>query len=270
MPGKDRQRALARAKLERQMARRAAAARRRRQLQAGVGAAVAVIVVIAGVWFLAAQLRDGKPTNATAAAGASASPTPAADCAYVKTPQKASRDVGVPSVTDVPRSGTQVATVTTNQGEIQFTIPTSKAPCTAHSFTYLAGEKFYDNTSCHRLLSSGSYALQCGDPTGTGSGGPGYQFQSENLPAGTPACPAGTVAMANSNSPDSNGSQFFFVYKETAFPPNYTVLGTVTKGLDVLTKVGAAGDDGAFAPAPGGGHPKLPVKILKVTVTPPA
>jgi peptidyl-prolyl cis-trans isomerase B (cyclophilin B) len=270
VPGKDRQRALARAKLERQMARRAAAARRRRQLQAGVGAAVAVVVVIAGVWFLTAQLRDDKPKSTTAAPAASASPAAAGACLYAKTPQPASRDVGVPSVTDVARAGTQVATVTTNQGEIQFEIPTAKAPCTAHSFTYLAGKKFYDNTSCHRLLSSGSFALQCGDPTGSGSGGPGYQFQSENLPTGTPAYPAGTVAMANSGSPDSNGSQFFFVYKETGFQPDYTVFGKVTKGLDVLTKIGAAGDDGAFASGAGGGHPKLPVKILKVTVTPAA
>jgi peptidyl-prolyl cis-trans isomerase B (cyclophilin B) len=266
VPGKDRQRALARAKLERQMARRAEAARRRRQLQAGLGAALAVVLVLAGVVFLVTQLRDETPKSTAAAAASPAAGT----CVYAKSQQAASRDVGVPSPDDVPRAGTQLATVTTNQGEIQFMIPTAKAPCTAHSFTHLASKKFYDNTTCHRLLSSGSFALQCGDPTGSGSGGPGYQFLSENLPTGTPAYPAGTVAMANSGSPDSNGSQFFFVYKETGFQPDYTVFGKVTKGLDILAKIGAAGNDGAFDPSPGGGHPKLPVKILKVTVTPAA
>jgi peptidyl-prolyl cis-trans isomerase B (cyclophilin B) len=268
VPGKDRQRALARAKLERQMARRAAAARRRRQVQAGLGAAVAVIVVLAGVFFLVTQLRDSTGKTQNTAAGATKAAAGA--CAYPKSPEPASRDVGVPTVDDVPHSGTQLATVTTDQGTIEFTIPTAQAPCTAHSFTHLADEKFYDDTSCHRLLSSGSYALQCGDPTGSGSGGPGYQFESENLPTGTPAYPSGTVAMANTGSSGSNGSQFFFVYKETAFPPDYTVFGKITKGLDVLAKVAAAGDDGAFADGAGGGHPKLPVKILKVTVTPPA
>jgi peptidyl-prolyl cis-trans isomerase B (cyclophilin B) len=267
VPGKDRQRAIARAKLERQMGRRAAAARRRRQVQAGIGAATAVAVVLAGVFFLVTQLKDDTAGPKNAAAGTEPA---AGDCAYPKSGQKASRDVGVPTVDDVPHTGTQLATVTTNRGSIQFTIPTAQAPCTAHSFTHLAEKKFYDDTPCHRLLSSGSFALQCGDPTGSGSGGPGYQFESENLPTGTPGYPSGTVAMANSGSSDSNGSQFFFVYKETAFPPNYTVFGKVTKGLDVLAEVAAAGDDGAFADGAGGGHPKLPVKILKVTVTQPA
>jgi peptidyl-prolyl cis-trans isomerase B (cyclophilin B) len=183
----------------------------------------------------------------------------------VKTPQKASRDVGVPSVTDVPRSGTQTVTMKTNVGTITVDLDLANAPCTAHSFAHLAAKKYFDGTYCHRLLdSNGAFVLQCGDPAATGSGGPGYQFANENLPTGKqPPYPAGTVAMANAG-PDTNGSQFFIVYKDsTAFQPNYTVFGKVTSGLDVVAKAAAKGVQ------PGTDKPNEKVTFSSVTVAAP-
>ena len=110
-----------------------------------------------------------------------------------------------------------------------------------NSFKHLAEAKYFDGTSCHRLTTDNIFVLQCGDPTGTGSGGPGYQFGDENLPTeGADNYPAGTVAMANAG-PGTNGSQFFLVYKDTQLPPSYTIFGTITKGLDVVQKVADAG-----------------------------
>jgi peptidyl-prolyl cis-trans isomerase B (cyclophilin B) len=117
------------------------------------------------------------------------------------------------------------------------------------------------------MTNSGLFVLQCGDPSGTGSGGPGYQFGVENLPTGAKnPYPAGVLAMANSGSPDSNGSQFFIVYKDSQLGPDYTIFGKITKGLDVVSKIAAAGHDGSFDSGPGGGKPKKPVKLEKVTV----
>ncbi len=119
----------------------------------------------------------------------------------------------------------------------------SKATCTVNSFVYLAGKKYFNNTHCHRLTTvSPLYVLQCGDPTGTGSGGPGYKFNDENL-AGAKYT-QGTVAMANSG-PDTNGSQFFLVYKNSTLAANYTPFGTVVKGLGIIQNVAKAGSDNA-------------------------
>ncbi len=151
-------------------------------------------------------------------------------CDYPATTQPAAKNVGSPptEVTDLRSYG---ATLDTNQGAIVFDALTDRAPCTTNSFAYLAGKKYFDGTTCHRLTTKGSYVLQCGDPSGTGSGGPGYRFRDENL-AGA-GYPAGTVAMANSG-PDSNGSQFFLVYKDSPLPPSFTPFGRITAGMDVL------------------------------------
>jgi peptidyl-prolyl cis-trans isomerase B (cyclophilin B) len=280
VPSKDRQRVLARAKLERQMARRAAAARRRRQVQAAIGAVVALVAVVGGTAFLVTKFggdEDNKPDTAAPATSASAEPTPSASaslapgtCKYTKSQGGQVKDVGTPPTANVPHAGTRLATVKTSQGEIEVTLDVAKAPCTANSFAFLASKKYFDGTSCHRMTNSGLFVLQCGDPSGTGSGGPGYQFGVENLPTGKEnPYPAGVLAMANSGSPDSNGSQFFIVYKDSQLGPDYTIFGTITKGLDVVNKVGAAGHDGSFDPSPGGGKPKLPVKLEQVTVAGP-
>ncbi|MEY9908374.1 cyclophilin family peptidyl-prolyl cis-trans isomerase [Catenulispora sp. MAP12-49] len=153
-------------------------------------------------------------------------------------------------------------TLHTNRGDIVIALNAAKAPHTVNSFNFLAGQKFFDGSRCHRLTTQGIYVLQCGDPTGTGTGGPGYQFQDENLAGAT--YPAGTVAMANAG-PGTNGSQFFLVYKDTALPPSYTPFGTISSGLDVLTKIAAGGDDESNGA--GDGHPKIDVVLTTVTVT---
>jgi peptidyl-prolyl cis-trans isomerase B (cyclophilin B) len=138
----------------------------------------------------------------------------------------------------------------TSQGVITVRMLTTAAPCTTYSFRFLASRGYYNRTHCHRLTVQGIYVLQCGDPTGTGSGGPGYAFNDENLTGAT--YPAGTVAMANAG-PNTNGSQFFFVWKNTQLAPDYTPFGTVIGGMRVLRKIAAAGDDQQNGP--GDGYP---------------
>ncbi|MFI7002098.1 peptidylprolyl isomerase [Nocardia sp. NPDC050175] len=113
-----------------------------------------------------------------------------------------------------------------------------KAPQTVNSFAFLSNEQYFNHTRCHRITTNGIFVLQCGDPTATGTGGPGYQIADENLAGAT--YPAGTVAMANAG-PNTNGSQFFLVYKDSPLPPSYTPFGRITGGLDVLQSVAAAG-----------------------------
>jgi peptidyl-prolyl cis-trans isomerase B (cyclophilin B) len=161
-------------------------------------------------------------------------------------------------------------TLDTSQGQIVVKMDAAKAPHTVNSFDFLAAHKFFDGSYCHRLSTGpGLQMLQCGDPTAgatpketDGTGGPGYTFQDENLKGAT--YPAGTVAMANAGA-NTNGSQFFVVYGDSQLPPAYTPFGTITSGLDVLTKVAAAGitDPGQD----GTGRPKLPVELRSVTVT---
>jgi peptidyl-prolyl cis-trans isomerase B (cyclophilin B) len=151
----------------------------------------------------------------------------------------------------------------TTQGVITVKMLTSQAPCTTFSFRFLASKGYFNGTHCHRLTTQGIYVLQCGDPTGTGSGGPGYEFNDENLAGAT--YPAGTVAMANAG-PNTNGSQFFFTWKNTTLPPDYTPFGTVTSGLNVLQKIAAAGDDQQNGP--GDGYPNRFTQFLDVLVIP--
>jgi peptidyl-prolyl cis-trans isomerase B (cyclophilin B) len=162
-----------------------------------------------------------------------------------------------PKVTIKPTIYT--AKITTNCGTITVAMNGKAAPHTVNSFVFLASKHYFDNTKCHRLTTSGIYVLQCGDPTGTGTGGPGYQFRDENLSGAT--YPAGTVAMANAG-PGTNGSQFFFVYADTSLPPNYTPFGKVTAGLDVLKAIAAKGSN-----PPGDGVPNQPVFITSFTTT---
>ena len=151
----------------------------------------------------------------------------------------------------------------TTQGVITVRMLTSKAPCTTFSFRFLASRGYFNQTHCHRLTVQGIFVLQCGDPTGTGSGGPGYSFNDENLAGAT--YPAGTVAMANAG-PNTNGSQFFFVWKNTTLPPLYTPFGTVIGGLNVLQKIAAAGDDSQNGP--GDGYPNRYTQFEFVQVIP--
>jgi peptidyl-prolyl cis-trans isomerase B (cyclophilin B) len=152
------------------------------------------------------------------------------------------------------------ARVVTNCGTIMVSLDGKHAPHTVNSFAFLAKQGYFTDTPCHRLTTSGIYVLQCGDPTGTGTGGPGYTIPDENLAHAT--YPAGTVAMANTGQPHTGGSQFFFVYANTNLPPQYTPFGRITAGLDVLKKVAAAGST-----PPGDGKPNQPVVIESFGVT---
>jgi len=290
-PTKDRQRAAARARLEREMAERAAAATRRRRRGAVIGAVAAVVVVLALVIWLVATA-GGKKKNAPAAAPSAATsalpthctwkpnPNPSASPAASQAPNPNLKDVGTPPASGEPRSGVRDMTIKTNLGDIVIRMDLAKAPCTAASMTYLAEKHFYDKTSCHRLVNQSGqdqqtgeiqemHVLQCGDPSGTGQGGPKYEFDNEYVPTDLrPAYPEGTVAMANSG-PNTNGSQFFIVFGDTLLPADYTLFGTVVSGLDVAKQVGTAGDDGAFAQQAGGGHPKKKITFNTVTVGPP-
>ena len=137
------------------------------------------------------------------------------------------------------------------------------APQTVASFRFLSQDGYYDDSPCHRLTTAGIFVLQCGDPTGTGSGGPGYSFGVENAPADG-VYPPGTLAMARGQDPNTNGGQFFFVYDKTSLPdPNgYTIFGTVTEGLDIVERIAQQGVDGGA----GDGAPAQPISILDVSV----
>ncbi|MDQ1706152.1 MAG: peptidyl-prolyl cis-trans isomerase [Frankiaceae bacterium] len=157
---------------------------------------------------------------------------------------------------------TYTATIVTNCGTIVVALDGKQAPHTVNSFAFLAGHHFFDHSPCHRLTTSGIFVLQCGDPTGTGRGGPGYTIPDENLKGA--AYPAGTVAMANTGQPHSGGSQFFIVYADTALPPAYTPFGRVVEGLDLVRAVAAKGADNSNGP--GDGAPVQPVVIESFTV----
>jgi|SRR5450432_334516 len=195
----------------------------------------------------------------TACASHPVSPAGPTSCSYPSSNEPAARSVGTPAKR-APNTGTYTATLVTNRGAIVIKLDAAKAPCTVNSFVYLASKKYFDATPCHRLTTAGIFVLQCGDPTGSGSGGPGYQFAAENL-AGA-VYPAGTVAMANAG-PGTNGSQFFLVYKNTTLAPNYTPFGTITSGLDVVKRVAAAGSDESNGA--GDGKPNLAVAITSAT-----
>jgi peptidyl-prolyl cis-trans isomerase B (cyclophilin B) len=178
--------------------------------------------------------------------------------ALQKTHQKFAR---APKLT-VSRT-TYTARIVTNCGTIVVALDGKRAPATVNSFAFLSAKGYFTNTPCHRLTTSGIFVLQCGDPTGTGTGGPGYTLPDENLKGAT--YPAGTLAMANTGQPHTGGSQFFFVYANTSLPPQYTPFGRVRTGLDVLTRIAKAGTDNANGQ--GDGHPSQPVVIESFTVS---
>ena len=187
-----------------------------------------------------------------------------ANCQYPATTEPASRPVKPPQNGRIATDPAVVrASITTSQGSVGLELSNGRTPCTVNNFTSLAKQGFFDNTSCHRLTTSDALGmLQCGDPSGTGAGGPGYQFPNEyptnqyrlaDPAMKTPVSyPRGTLAMANSG-PGTNGSQFFLVFKDSQLPPTYTVFGTVDgAGLTTLDKIAAAG-------VAGGSHDGKPV-----------
>lgn len=175
---------------------------------------------------------------------------------------EAARDVELPP-DEATVSGEVSVTIETTAGDLDATLDADATPCTVNSFVSLAEQGFYDDTPCPRISDQGLFILQCGDPTGTTGGGPGYSFPDELT--GEETYPAGTLAMANAG-PNTNGSQFFIVYEDSQLAPDYTVFGTIDQaGIDVVSEIAAAGNDGSN-PA-GGGAPNTPVDITKVTVS---
>lgn len=272
----------AKRKLERQLARRAERARRRRIV--GVGVTVGAVVLVTGlIVVLATRGGDSAADETDLASDPSASaedvhiptervepatrpePLPkSVSCEYPESGE-AAKEVSVPDGEDVPAEGTVKVTLHSNVGDIGLELDRALAPCTVNSFVHLAEEGFYTDTSCHRIGTRGLQMLQCGDPTGEGNGGPGYTLPDETFEGLTYG--RGILAMANTGSPDTGGSQFFMVYGEAPLPPDYTVFGTIDdEGLEVIDGIARAGHDGRFEPSPGGGKPNTEVTFTDVTV----
>jgi peptidyl-prolyl cis-trans isomerase B (cyclophilin B) len=269
---KERQRKLARERMLRQQQRRSRRAHQARRIT--IVAVICVVVVGLGVggFFAfagsggsnAAAVSSTSPATPSASGSASASAStqaePATTCSYPAS-GTAARNVGLPPAKPDYKAG-YLATIHTNRGDVVIALLNSKATCTVNSFVYLAAKKYFNNTDCQRLTTVDPlFVLQCGDPTGTGTGGPGYKFNNENL-AGAKYT-RGTIAMANSG-PNTNGSQFFIVYKNSTLAPSYTPFGEVVKGLGIIQNVATAGSDNANGS--GDGHPKEKVVIESVTI----
>ena len=276
---RERQRRRARERYERQQEQRLL---RRRKIRQRFGIGLVVVLILGLAVGLAVAFAGGPASKPTAKSSATASPSasnsaaavaePAHHCTYTVTDQTSKPSLP-PATPDYKAA--YKATMNTSVGKIQINLLNSKATCAVNSFAHLAAVNFWNSTQCHRLSTDGGlYMLQCGDPTASGtktlscstptlgSGGPGYRFADENLTGAT--YKAGTVAMANSG-PNTNGSQFFLVYKNTSLPANYTPFGTITSGLDILQNVAKAGTSCTFQQA-GGGVPKEKVIIHSVTI----
>ena len=291
MPTNEQRREAAKRKLVRQLARRAERAKaRRRYAVAGSTAAVVVLVVGIGVLIVTLGGRDqtvspaAEPSTPAASATTSAAaaphppselpasparpqPLPASvDCQYPATEQTPGKPVTPPSGGPTSTKGTVQVTMQTSAGPIGLTLDRALAPCTVNSFVSLARQGFYSDSPCHRLVTNpGLQVLQCGDPTGSGSGGPGYTVPDEVFPELTYA--RGYVAMANTGQPNSGGSQFFLIYGDSQLPPDYTVFATIApEGLKALDQIAKAGSDGSLEPSPGGGKPNQPVTITSVDI----
>lgn len=268
MPTSKQRREAERRRLQRQMQRRVQRDVRRRRLLAAVSVlgvlavvAIVVVVVIMGSSDKSTAGSGAKSSSSPASSPAPSSPSAAA-AAYPCTWTKggtAARKVTVPPTATPPRTGTVDVSVQTNRGAMTFALNRAEAPCATESFVSLAAQHYFDKTSCHRLTGGTLSVLQCGDPSGSGRGGPGYSFKDELT--GHEKYTRGVLAMANAGA-NTNGSQFFIVYKNSQLGPNYTVFGTVSKGLGVVDKVAAKGSTPA-----GDGKPKLPISLTKVLVS---
>ena len=284
MSKKTHQQQLAQRKAKRQAERDAERRRQRRNLAITVTAVAAVVAVVIGVFVVVGVGGDDTPAAAPSDLPSSAGPDnkpksiptalaaplkrptalPAeASCTYKKSTEPASKPVKAPADGKTKASGTSKVSLNTSIGDLQLTLDSALAPCTVKNFLSLVGQKFYDNTKCHRMtVGEGLQVLQCGDPTGTGGGGPGYSFADEVYP--TLKYGRGVLAMANSG-PNTNGSQFFIVYGDASgLGPQYTAFGTIDEsGLKLIDKVAEAGVTPQNGPTDG--PPITPVDIKTAT-----
>jgi peptidyl-prolyl cis-trans isomerase B (cyclophilin B) len=267
-----RRRQLAREKFLRQQQRRTEARRKARTRNAVIASVLGVVLVGSVALYTTDAFKgDDDKTNASAEVTPSASASKVSDpcgkpAAGAVKSEKWSKE---PAMT-IDKSAKYTMKLETTCGDIDIALKTSAAPHTVNSFNFLAGKGYFDHTKCHRLTDTGIYVLQCGDPTGTGTGGPGYTIPDENLKDSSlkgDVYPAGTVAMANTGQPHTGGSQFFLVYQDSQLPPNYTPFGTVSEaGMKVLKKIASAGAQAAD-PTTGNTAPNATVVIDKATVT---
>jgi peptidyl-prolyl cis-trans isomerase B (cyclophilin B) len=262
------------------LAQRGMAARRNKQV---LGIVLAMAVVIGGLAALSLVLNaknktasNGQASAQATAASALAHRAPQATGQATSTSQSVARCAAPPQVPTDKRTRTLpdkstavgktfIATVTTNCGVITMELYGTKAPQTVASFLSLAKSGYWADSPCHRLTTEGIFVLQCGDPTGTGTGSPGYGYGVENAPANS-AYPPGTLAMARSSDPNTNGGQFFIVYKQTVLqdPIGYSIFGRITSGMDIVNRIAAAGASPADANQ--NTAPVQPISILTVDV----
>lgn len=235
-------------------------ARKDRQRRIGVTVAIAAILALVAGGALVAGLASSDPGPDTAQPGTE----PAAGaCPPGSTQARDGGDLPAPSAAEDRTWQASVDLCVDGVTEtVALELDGGAAPQAVASFVSLAEQGYFDGTTCHRLTTQGIHVLQCGDPTATGTGGPGYAYGPvENAPADD-VYPAGTLAMARrGGDAESMGSQFFLVYEDSTIPSDaaggYTVFGTVTSGLDTVQAVADAGTaDGA-----GDGSPVSPVII---------
>ncbi|WNZ13006.1 peptidylprolyl isomerase [Streptomyces sp. 11x1] len=272
-----RRRQLAREKFLRQQQRRTSARRRARVRNAAIASVLGVILVGSVALYTTDVLKgDDKKDNVSADASASPSPSKAPDPCEKPAEGKVKELTfkKEPALT-IDKTAKYTMDLQTTCGAIPITMDAAKAPRTVNSFDFLVNKGYLDHTKCHRLTTEGIYVLQCGDPQGTGMGGPGYTIPDENLKDSRlkgDVYPAGTVAMANQfnaqtgEGKNSGGSQFFLVTQDSPLPANYTPFGTVSKdGMKVLKKIADAGAQPAD-PQTGNTAPNATVVINKATV----
>ncbi|MFJ7149843.1 peptidylprolyl isomerase [Streptomyces sp. NPDC100445] len=267
-----RRRQLAREKFLRQQQRRTQARRKARLRNSVIASVLGVVVIGSVALYTTGVLKDdGKKTNASAATTPSAPPTSKAPDPCAKPAAGSVKKLSwkkEPAMT-IDTSAKYSMKLATTCGDIDIALKTAAAPHTVNSFAFLAGKGYFDHTRCHRLTANQIYVLQCGDPQGTGMGGPGYTVPDENLKDKVlkgNTYPAGTVAMANTGKPHTGGSQFFLVYKDSPLPPSYTPFGTITaSGMKVLHKIAAAGAQPAD-PSTQNTAPNATVVIDRATV----
>ncbi|ATL26313.1 peptidylprolyl isomerase [Streptomyces formicae] len=266
-----RRKQLAREKALRQQQRREAARRRARMRNAVLAGALAVVVAGGAVSYAAGAF-DGDDTKDGANAEPSSTP-PKDPCAKAAPGKVKPLSFKKEPALTIDKSADYAMDLKTTCGDIGLDLDAAKAPHTVNSFNFLVNKGYLDHTKCHRLTTGGIYVLQCGDPKGTGEGGPGYSIPDENLKDKRlkgKVYPAGTVAMANQYNAakktgrDTGGSQFFLVYQDSQLPPDYTPFGTISEsGMKVLKKIAAAGESSGQ----GDGAPNATVVIDKATVT---
>jgi len=271
----------AKRKLERQLERRAEKKKRQRRVGAAVVGVAVLVVAGVVVWIVSSNGSSDNP----AAAQSSTPPAPTGvqiptqrapmpkratplpnplNCDFkADTTSPAAKKVNAPDGKNVPSTGTVDVTLKSTAGDIGLKLDRALAPCAVQSFVSLAKQNYYNDTSCHRLGTEGLQMLQCGDPKGDGTGGPGYTIPDQVFPELSYG--RGILAMAKTSAPNSGGSQFFMVYGDAQLPPNYEVFGSITDaGLQVLDKVAKAGIKNPGSD--GTGAPNIEVKFTGVTV----